>query len=62
MIIRNHFCNGLINSICYINLYVTIESEGIIHNMNIPPKSFLLVQNDQYVESEQVIIEIRART
>ncbi|KAJ0773684.1 DNA-directed RNA polymerase subunit beta'' [Helianthus annuus] len=28
----------------------------------IPPKSFLLVQNDQYVESEQVIAETHART
>nr|YP_009557231.1 RNA polymerase beta subunit [Asteropeia rhopaloides]QBC71404.1 RNA polymerase beta subunit [Asteropeia rhopaloides] len=46
--------------LCYIDLYVTIESEDIIHNVNIPPKSFLLVQNDQYVESEQVIAEIRA--
>uniref|UniRef100_A0A1Y3BWR3 DNA-directed RNA polymerase n=1 Tax=Helianthus annuus TaxID=4232 RepID=A0A1Y3BWR3_HELAN len=45
-----------------IDLYVTIESEDIIHNVCIPPKSFLLVQNDQYVESEQVIAEIRART
>nr|QOW07350.1 RNA polymerase beta' subunit [Corylopsis multiflora var. nivea] len=48
--------------LCYINLYVTIESEDILHNVNIPPKSFLLVQNDQYVESEQVIAEIRAGT
>nr|YP_010939830.1 RNA polymerase beta'' subunit [Nothapodytes nimmoniana]WLG31388.1 RNA polymerase beta'' subunit [Nothapodytes nimmoniana] len=49
--------------LCSIDLYVTIESEDIIHNVNvnIPPKSFLLVQNDQYVESEQVIAEIRAR-
>ncbi|AGO98514.1 RNA polymerase beta' subunit (chloroplast) [Nelumbo nucifera] len=46
--------------LCYIDLYVTIESQDIIHNVNIPPKSFLLVQNDQYVESEQVIAEIRA--
>nr|YP_005089486.1 RNA polymerase beta' subunit [Silene conica]AEC03993.1 RNA polymerase beta' subunit [Silene conica] len=46
--------------LCYIDLYVTIESEGSLHNVNIPPKSFLLVQNDQYVESEQVIAEIRA--
>ncbi|KAI3668677.1 hypothetical protein L1987_88325 [Smallanthus sonchifolius] len=38
------------------------QSEDIIHNVCIPPKSFLLVQNDQYVESEQVIAEIRART
>nr|QZN06102.1 RNA polymerase beta'' subunit [Leonurus cardiaca]QZN06187.1 RNA polymerase beta'' subunit [Leonurus cardiaca]QZN06442.1 RNA polymerase beta'' subunit [Leonurus cardiaca]QZN07122.1 RNA polymerase beta'' subunit [Leonurus cardiaca]QZN07547.1 RNA polymerase beta'' subunit [Leonurus cardiaca] len=48
--------------LCSINLYVTIESEDIRHNVNIPPKSFLLVQNDQYVESEQVIAEIRAGT
>nr|QBC72187.1 RNA polymerase beta subunit [Limeum africanum] len=46
--------------LCYIDLYVTIESEDVLHNVNIPPKSFLLVQNDQYVESEQVIAEIRA--
>nr|AWI70936.1 RNA polymerase beta chain [Streptoechites chinensis] len=48
--------------LCSIDLYVTIESEDIIHNVNIPPKSFLLVQNYQYVESEQVIAEIRAGT
>ncbi|KAK9081561.1 hypothetical protein Sjap_026569 [Stephania japonica] len=46
--------------LCYIDLYVTIESQDILHNVNIPPKSFLLVKNDQYVESEQVIAEIRA--
>nr|YP_010330667.1 RNA polymerase beta'' subunit [Pilea dolichocarpa]UNY33806.1 RNA polymerase beta'' subunit [Pilea dolichocarpa] len=46
----------------YIDLYVTIESEVIIHNVIIPPKSFILVQNEQYVESEQVIAEIRAGT
>nr|YP_010156196.1 RNA polymerase beta'' subunit [Pilea monilifera]QQY85834.1 RNA polymerase beta'' subunit [Pilea monilifera] len=46
----------------YIDLYVTIESEVIIHNVTIPPKSLILVQNDQYVESEQVIAEIRAGT
>ena len=48
--------------LCYINLYVTIESHDILHNVTIPPKSFLLVQNNQYVESEQVIAEIRAGT
>nr|YP_009479892.1 RNA polymerase beta' subunit [Oresitrophe rupifraga]AVX48236.1 RNA polymerase beta' subunit [Oresitrophe rupifraga]QKV45524.1 RNA polymerase beta'' subunit [Oresitrophe rupifraga] len=48
--------------LCSIDLYVTIESGDIIHNVNIPPKSFILVQNDQYVESEQVIAEIRAGT
>nr|YP_740640.1 RNA polymerase beta'' subunit [Nandina domestica]Q09FX1.1 RecName: Full=DNA-directed RNA polymerase subunit beta''; AltName: Full=PEP; AltName: Full=Plastid-encoded RNA polymerase subunit beta''; Short=RNA polymerase subunit beta'' [Nandina domestica]ABI49853.1 RNA polymerase beta'' subunit [Nandina domestica] len=48
--------------LCYIDLYVTIEGQDIRHNVTIPPKSFLLVQNDQYVESEQVIAEIRAGT
>nr|YP_010691672.1 RNA polymerase beta'' subunit [Vallesia antillana]WBU94858.1 RNA polymerase beta'' subunit [Vallesia antillana] len=46
--------------LCSIDLYVTIESEDFVHNVNIPSKSFLLVQNAQYVESEQVIAEIRA--
>nr|YP_010395495.1 RNA polymerase beta'' subunit [Haplophyllum dauricum]UQJ73023.1 RNA polymerase beta'' subunit [Haplophyllum dauricum] len=46
--------------LCSIDLDVIIESEAIMHNVTIPPKSFLLVQNDQYVESEQVIAEIRA--
>nr|YP_009580599.1 RNA polymerase beta' subunit [Anemonopsis macrophylla]QBK48240.1 RNA polymerase beta' subunit [Anemonopsis macrophylla] len=46
--------------LCYIDLYVTIEGQDILHNVNIPPKSFILVKNDQYVESEQVIAEIRA--
>nr|YP_009709134.1 RNA polymerase beta'' subunit [Parathesis chiapensis]QEW86778.1 RNA polymerase beta'' subunit [Parathesis chiapensis] len=48
--------------LCSIDLYVTIESEDILHNVTIPSKSFLLVQNDQYVESEQVIAEIHAGT
>nr|UIX52540.1 RNA polymerase beta'' subunit [Cymbidium dayanum] len=48
--------------LCFIDLYVTIESLNIIHNVNIPTKSLILVQNDQYVESEQVIAEIRAGT
>nr|YP_010620623.1 RNA polymerase beta'' subunit [Phyllanthus pulcher]YP_010620705.1 RNA polymerase beta'' subunit [Nymphanthus franchetianus]WAX37932.1 RNA polymerase beta'' subunit [Phyllanthus pulcher]WAX38014.1 RNA polymerase beta'' subunit [Nymphanthus franchetianus] len=48
--------------LCYIDLYVTIQSQDILHNVTIPPKSLLLVQNDQYVESEQVIAEIRAGT
>nr|YP_010623453.1 RNA polymerase beta'' subunit [Sphaerocoryne affinis]WBF97511.1 RNA polymerase beta'' subunit [Sphaerocoryne affinis] len=46
--------------LCHRDLYVTIESRDILHNVNIPPKSFLFVQNDQYVESEQAIAEIRA--
>nr|YP_009169870.1 RNA polymerase beta'' subunit [Viscum album]ALD84681.1 RNA polymerase beta'' subunit [Viscum album] len=50
--------------VCYINLYVHIESQEDMttHNVKIPPKSFLLVQNDQYVKSEQAIAEIRAGT
>ncbi|KAL8547810.1 hypothetical protein ACS0TY_007224 [Phlomoides rotata] len=48
--------------LCSINLYVTIESEDIRHNVNIPSQSILLVQNDQYVESEQVIAKIHAGT
>ncbi|KAG5578591.1 hypothetical protein H5410_058725, partial [Solanum commersonii] len=35
------------------HLYITIESKSIIYNVNIPSKILLLVQNDQYVESEQ---------
>nr|ADD31158.1 RNA polymerase beta'' subunit protein [Phoradendron leucarpum] len=47
--------------LCYIDLYVHIESEeDMIHNVKIPTKSFLLVQNDQYVKSEQAIAESRA--
>nr|YP_009926796.1 RNA polymerase beta'' subunit [Coelogyne fimbriata]QNL16076.1 RNA polymerase beta'' subunit [Coelogyne fimbriata] len=48
--------------LCFIDLYVTIESRDILHNVKIPTKSLILVQNDQYVESEQVIAEIRAGT
>nr|AEX94828.1 RNA polymerase beta' subunit [Trichopetalum plumosum] len=48
--------------LCSIDLYVTIKSRDIIHSVNIPPKSLILVQNDQYVESEQVIAEIRDGT
>ena len=48
--------------LCYIDLYVSIENGDIIHNVIIPPKSFLLVQNNQYVKSEQVIVDILAGT
>nr|YP_010474765.1 RNA polymerase beta'' subunit [Corydalis fargesii]UVH69052.1 RNA polymerase beta'' subunit [Corydalis fargesii] len=44
--------------LCYLDLAVTIESQDITHNVNIPPESVLLVQNNQYVESEQVIAEM----
>nr|YP_010974621.1 RNA polymerase beta'' subunit [Amyema quandang]WNR57073.1 RNA polymerase beta'' subunit [Amyema quandang] len=46
--------------LCYIDLYVIIESSDFIHNVKVPPKSFLLVQNDQYVKSEQAIAEIHS--
>nr|YP_010245672.1 RNA polymerase beta'' subunit [Pleuropogon hooverianus]QTJ29313.1 RNA polymerase beta'' subunit [Pleuropogon hooverianus] len=48
--------------LCYIDLHVTIQSQDILYSMNIPSKSLILVQNDQYVKSEQVIAEIRAGT
>nr|YP_009566386.1 RNA polymerase beta' subunit [Neottia cordata]QBB09975.1 RNA polymerase beta' subunit [Neottia cordata] len=48
--------------LCFLDFYVIIESRDILHNVNIPTKSLILVQNDQYVESEQVIAEIRAGT
>nr|ULQ68392.1 RNA polymerase beta'' subunit [Xyris indica]ULQ68629.1 RNA polymerase beta'' subunit [Xyris indica] len=46
--------------LCAIDFYVTIENRDIIHNVNIPHKSLILVQNNQYVEAEQVIAEICA--
>ncbi|KAL5559244.1 hypothetical protein UlMin_035455 [Ulmus minor] len=42
--------------------HLAFSIEDILHNMTIPPKSLILVQNDQYVESEQVIVEIRTGT
>nr|YP_010247262.1 RNA polymerase beta' subunit-2 [Marathrum capillaceum]UFO89695.1 RNA polymerase beta' subunit-2 [Marathrum capillaceum] len=44
--------------LCSINLNLTIESQDTVHNVTIPPNSILLVQNYQYVESQQVIAEI----
>nr|YP_009410630.1 RNA polymerase beta subunit [Dichaetaria wightii]ASJ66046.1 RNA polymerase beta subunit [Dichaetaria wightii] len=55
-------CHGQPAFLCYIDLHVTIQSQDILHSVNIPLKSLILVQNDQYVESEQVIAEIRAGT
>nr|YP_009667713.1 RNA polymerase beta' subunit [Schistochila macrodonta]QCW58489.1 RNA polymerase beta' subunit [Schistochila macrodonta] len=48
--------------ICHSNLFLSIWSRNKIHNIIIPPSSLLLVQNNQYVESKQVIAEIRAKT
>nr|QZJ47977.1 RNA polymerase beta'' subunit [Tetraphis pellucida] len=47
--------------ICPNYLSVLIQSEKKIHNLVIPPQSVLLVQNNQYVESKQVIAEIRTK-
>nr|YP_009667960.1 RNA polymerase beta' subunit [Jubula hutchinsiae]QCW58736.1 RNA polymerase beta' subunit [Jubula hutchinsiae] len=49
-------------SMCHSNLFLSIRSTNKIHNLTIPAKSLLLVQNNQYVESKQVIAEIRAKT
>jgi DNA-directed RNA polymerase subunit beta' len=46
---------------CQTTLFLSIQSKNKIHNITIPPKSLLLVQNSQYVESKQVIAEIRAK-
>jgi DNA-directed RNA polymerase subunit beta' len=46
---------------CNTNLFISIRSRNKIHNIVIPPKTLLLVQNNQYVESKQVIAEIRAK-
>nr|YP_010892609.1 RNA polymerase beta'' subunit [Pleurozia subinflata]URH13426.1 RNA polymerase beta'' subunit [Pleurozia subinflata] len=48
--------------ICHTNLFLSIRSNNKVDNLIIPPKSLLLVQNSQYVESKQVIAEIRAKT
>jgi DNA-directed RNA polymerase subunit beta' len=48
--------------ICNNNLSVIIKSKKKLHNLVIPPQSLLLVQNNQYVESKQVIAEVRAKT
>nr|YP_009113666.1 RNA polymerase beta subunit-2 [Ceratozamia hildae]AFM54210.1 RpoC2 [Ceratozamia hildae]AFR13844.1 RNA polymerase beta subunit-2 [Ceratozamia hildae]BAR93451.1 RNA polymerase beta subunit-2 [Ceratozamia hildae] len=47
---------------CHNSLSITIDGQDQVHNLTIPPQSLLLVQNDQYVESEQVIAEVHART
>nr|BBF90917.1 RNA polymerase beta subunit-2 [Lepidothamnus intermedius] len=49
--------------ICSNEFSVTIvDGRDKIQKMTIPSQSLLLVRNDQYVESEQVIAEVRART
>jgi hypothetical protein len=48
--------------ICYNSLDVTIDNQYEVQNLTIPPESLLFIQNNQLVESEQVIAEIRAKT
>ena len=55
-------CNGHPAYLCHNNLSITIDGQNQVQNLTIPPQSLLLVQNDQYVESEQIIAEVRART
>nr|YP_010194377.1 RNA polymerase beta'' subunit [Pallavicinia lyellii]QZZ24653.1 RNA polymerase beta'' subunit [Pallavicinia lyellii] len=47
--------------ICYTNLFLTVQSKNEVYSITIPSKSLLLVRNGQYVESKQVIAEIRAK-
>nr|YP_010189024.1 RNA polymerase beta'' subunit [Ptychomnion cygnisetum]QZJ47827.1 RNA polymerase beta'' subunit [Ptychomnion cygnisetum] len=47
--------------ICNNNLSIIIKSKKKFHNFTIPPQSMLLIQNNQYVESKQIIAEIRAK-
>nr|AET45225.1 RNA polymerase beta chain [Pinus wallichiana] len=54
--------NGHPAYLCHNNLSITIDGQNQVQNLTIPPQSLLLVQNDQYVESEQIIAEVRART
>nr|BCA77658.1 RNA polymerase beta subunit-2 [Chamaecyparis formosensis] len=47
--------------ICHNSLDVTIDNQYEVKNLTIPPESLLFIQNNQLVESEQVIAEIRAK-
>nr|YP_009667634.1 RNA polymerase beta' subunit [Cololejeunea lanciloba]QCW58410.1 RNA polymerase beta' subunit [Cololejeunea lanciloba] len=48
--------------ICQSKLILNIQNRSKKYNLTIPSKSLLLVRNSQYVESKQVIAEIRAKT
>nr|QWW92257.1 RNA polymerase beta'' subunit [Rhaphidolejeunea foliicola] len=48
--------------ICHSKLVLNIQNRNKKYNVTIPSKSLLLVRNYQYVESKQVIAEIRAKT
>nr|UCU09293.1 RNA polymerase beta'' subunit [Cycas media subsp. media] len=47
---------------CHNNLSITLDGQDQVHDLTISPQSLLLVQNNQYVESEQIIAEVHART
>nr|YP_009176180.1 RNA polymerase beta subunit-2 [Juniperus cedrus]ALI30937.1 RNA polymerase beta subunit-2 [Juniperus cedrus] len=47
--------------ICHNSLDVTIDNQYEVQNLTIPPESLLFIQNNQLVESEQIIAEIRAK-
>nr|YP_009032814.1 RNA polymerase beta' subunit [Osmundastrum cinnamomeum]AHA59547.1 RNA polymerase beta' subunit [Osmundastrum cinnamomeum] len=47
--------------ICQDNLPISLKSRNDTHNFIIPSQSLLLVRNNQYVESKQIIAEIRAK-
>nr|AWD77895.1 RNA polymerase b''-subunit [Odontosoria chinensis] len=44
---------------CRNNLPILIRSCGEIHNFLVPAQSLLMIQNGQYVESQQIIAEVR---
>nr|YP_007026119.1 RNA polymerase beta' subunit [Apopellia endiviifolia]AFU88829.1 RNA polymerase beta' subunit [Apopellia endiviifolia] len=48
--------------ICHTNLFLSVRGRSKTHKVTVPPKSLLLVQNSQYVESKQIIAEIRTKT
>nr|YP_009746877.1 RNA polymerase beta'' subunit [Plagiogyria euphlebia]QII42523.1 RNA polymerase beta'' subunit [Plagiogyria euphlebia] len=40
---------------------ILIKSRNNIHDFTIPAQSLLMIRNDQYVESQQIIAEVRAK-
>jgi DNA-directed RNA polymerase subunit beta' len=47
--------------ICHNDLSISIKSTNKICNLNVPPQSVLLVWNNQYIESKQIIAKIFAK-
>nr|YP_010145540.1 RNA polymerase beta'' subunit [Coniogramme intermedia]QQO79444.1 RNA polymerase beta'' subunit [Coniogramme intermedia] len=46
---------------CRNDLPLLIDSFGDIHDSVIPARSLLMIQNGQYVESQQIVAEVRSR-